>query len=97
MVVVKDREHVSASLSPPGVRPPLAEAAAAGLLLLGLDVVVDLELGLVRLLRGSVLQLPDREERGGWGVGGGAQLIEMLSTEPLVCYHLPQLRMKTTD
>lgn len=34
-------------------------AAAAGLLLLRLDVVVYLELGFVGLLRRSVLQLPD--------------------------------------
>lgn len=40
----------------------LHEATAAGLVLLRLDVVVELELGFVGLLRRSVLQLPDGRE-----------------------------------
>lgn len=59
-------------LSPPPLLPPppgeqvrrLHFAAAAGPLLLRLDVVVDLELGLVGLLRRSVLQLPGRHTDG---------------------------------
>lgn len=59
------------TLSLPSFLPPCASrwrrrqqrlhfAAATRLLLLGLDVVMDLELGLVGLLCGSVLQLPGR-------------------------------------
>lgn len=51
----------------------LPEAAAARLVLLRVDVVVNLELGLVWLLCRSVLQLPDREkekERGRGREGG---------------------------
>ncbi|MEQ2262413.1 hypothetical protein XENORESO_010918 [Xenotaenia resolanae] len=40
----------------------LPEAAAARLVLLRINVVVNLELGLIWLLCGSVLQLPDREK-----------------------------------
>lgn len=77
LAFIKDRERESRhfptpihTLSTPVLRRPLAEAAAARLVLLGLDVVVDLELGLVWLLRRSVLQLPGREtERGGEGRG----------------------------
>lgn len=51
--------------APPGEQVRrLHFAAAAGLLLLRLDVVVDLELGLVGLLRRSVLQLPGRHTDG---------------------------------
>lgn len=63
--------HLLASSPPPPLLHPPGEqvrrlhfAAAAGLLLLRLDVVVDLELGLVGLLRRSVLQLPGRHTDG---------------------------------
>lgn len=59
----------SLRVSLPSDQHQLHQATAARLVLLGLDVVVYLELGLVGLLRRSVLQLPDREtrqERGSW-------------------------------
>lgn len=56
---------------PPSLR--LLEATAGRLLPLRLDVVVYLELGLVGLLRRSVLQLPggDRETEGVTADAGG--------------------------
>lgn len=53
----------SLCVSLPGDQCQLHVATAARLVLLSLDVVVYLELGLILLLGGSVLQLPDEERR----------------------------------
>ena len=53
----------SLRVSLPGDQCQLHVATAARLVLLSLDVVVYLELGLILLLGGSVLQLPEEETR----------------------------------